>query len=194
MVQVIATQTAAIRKPDSGGVFVRFSNGTGWYQEYDAYIHPGDRVEFDIFVCEDSDITRGCFYTPGNGWKPFYQSGNGLNQHGVELVDLELPKGEWTRQVVGIGNYSPGTVPVNLIALRSTAPGDYHYYLDNVVIRKNDGGIRSIIWQSGSDFAPTLYRYRGVNHHNLADAQAVKGFPFSDIRIRAVPAGGEEAN
>ncbi|RKY11277.1 MAG: hypothetical protein DRP65_04705 [Planctomycetota bacterium] len=189
LLEVKATQTKTIKRPDKNGVFVRFSDGTGWEQEYDAYIHPGDRVEFDIFVCEDSDITKGCFYTPGNGWNPFYKSKNGLNQDGVELVDLDLPKGVWTRQVVGIGNYSPGTIPVNFIALRSTNAGYYHYYLDNIIIRKNDGGIRSVIWSSKSNFAPLLYRYKGVNYNKLERAQAVDGFPFSDIRITAVDDG-----
>ena len=62
----------------------------------------------------------------------------------------------------------------------------YHYYLDNIVIRKNDGEIRSVIWSSKSNFAPLLYRYKGVNYNNLKKAQAVSGFPFSDIQINAV--------
>ena len=191
VLEVKATQTKAIKRPDANGIFVRFSNGTGWSKEYDAYIHPGDRVEFDIFVCEDSDITKGCFYTPGQGWNPFYKSKNGLNQDGVELVNLDLPKGVWTRQIIGIGNYCPGTLPVNFIALRSTTAGYYHYYLDNIIIRKNDGAIRSVIWSSSSNFAPLLYRYKGVNYHNLDKTLAVEGFPFSDIRITAINAGNE---
>ena len=77
-----------VRNPDRDGVFVRFSNGSGWEQEYDAYVHPGDRVEFDIYVCEDSEIVKGCHYNPGNGWNPFYTAGNGLNQDGLMLVIL----------------------------------------------------------------------------------------------------------
>jgi hypothetical protein len=185
VLEIAATQTREISNPDRDGVFVRFSNGSGWEQEYDGFVHPGDRVEFDIFVCEDSDTVKGCFYNPGNGWNPFYTAGNGLNQDGIALVDLELPKGKWTRQVVGIGNYCPGTIPVNLIALQGRTPGTYHYLLDNIVIRKNDGGIRSVIWQSEADFAPILYRYKRQNHPSLDKARAVGGFPFSDIRITA---------
>jgi hypothetical protein len=194
VLEVRATQTAAINKPERDGVFIRFSEGTGWDTEYDAYVHPGDRVEFDILVGNDSDIVKGCFYNPGNGWRPFFQQGNGLNQHGTPLVDLTLPKGVWTRQVVGIGNYCPGTIPVNLIALQSRTPGTYHYYLDNIVIRRRDGGTRSVIWASGSDSAPLLYRYKNRNHHSLAEAQAVAAFPFSDIRITTVnaPKAGAE--
>jgi arylsulfatase A-like enzyme len=186
VLEIRAAQTKPIRNPDRDGVFVRFSNGSDWDQEYDAYVHPGDRVEFDIFVCDDSDIVQGCFYTPGDGWNPFYKSRNGLNQDGVALADLALPKGVWTRQVVGIGNYCPGTVPVNFIALRSRTPGAYHFYLDNLVIRRKDGGIRSVIWQSESDFAPLLYRYKNVNHNTLDRAKAVDGFPFKDIQLRVV--------
>ena len=183
VLELKATQTKAIKRPDANGVFVRFSNGTGWDQEYDKFIHPGDRVEFDVFVCDDSDITKGCFYTPGNGWNPFYKSRNGLNQDGVELVNLDIPKGVWTRQVVGIGNYCPGTLPVNFIALRSPVEGYYHYYFDNIIIRKNDGQIRSVIWTSDKNFAPLLYRYKGVNYSDLKRAQATANFPFSDIQI-----------
>ena len=183
LLEIRATQTTAIRRPDAEGVFVRFSNGTGWDQDYDAFVHPGDRVEFDIYVCNDSEITQGCFYTPGNGWNPFYTSGNGLTQEGTHLAELDLPKGVWTHQVVGIGNYSPGTLPVNFLALQSRAKGYYHYYLDNIIIRRNDGGIRSLIWSSKSDFAPLLYRYKGVNHNTLEEARGAKGFPFEDIRL-----------
>ena len=183
VLDVKATQTKAIKRPDAGGVFVRFSKGTGWDQEYDMFIHPGDRVEFDVFVCDDSDITKGCFYTPGNGWNPFYKSRNGLNQDGVELVDLDMPKGVWTRQIVGIGNYCPGILPVNFIALQSAVAGYYHYYFDNIVIRKNDGQIRSVIWTSDANFASLLFRYKGINHNDLKKAQAVAGFPFSNIQI-----------
>jgi arylsulfatase A len=189
VLEVKATQTKTIKRPDQNGVFIRFSDGTGWEKEYDAYIHPGDRVEFDIFVCDDSEITKGCFYTPGDGWNPFYKPSNGLNQQGIELVDLKLPKGVWTRQVVGVGNYCPGTLPVNFIALQSTEAGYYHYYLDNIIIRKNDGGIRSVIWSSKSNFAPLVYRYKGVNYNNLEKARAVAGFPFSDIQITAADLG-----
>lgn len=185
LLEIRATQTRAIRNPGRDGVFVRFSTGEGWMEEYDAYVHPGDRVEFDIYVCEDSDIVKGCFYNPGKGWIPFYNRGNGLNQNGISLPDLELPKGEWTRQVVGVGNFCPGIIPVNYIALQSRNPGYYHYYLDNVVIRKKDGGIRSVIWKSSDDFAPLVYRYRNVNHQSLEKADSVDGFPFADIRLNA---------
>ena len=186
VLEVKATQHRNLKRPNNDGVFLRFSDGTGWDQEYDAFIHPGDRVEFDIFVCEDSEQTTGCFYTPGNGWNPFYKSKNGLNQDGVELVNLELPKGTWTRQVVGIGNYCPGTLPVNFIALQSPKAGYYHYYLDNIVIRKNDGDLRSVIWTSKSNFAPLLYRYKGVNYNSLEKAQRVKGFPFTGIQLNTI--------
>jgi arylsulfatase A len=186
VLEVKAIQTKAIKNTDTNGVFVRFSDGAGWEKEYDAYVHPGDRVEFDIYVCDDSEITTGCFYTPGDGWNPFYKTNNGLNQDAVKLVDLVLPKGVWKRQVVGIGNYCPGTLPVNFIALQSTNPGYYHYCLDNIIIRKNDGKIRSVIWSSKSNFAPLLFRYKGVSYNSMVDAKTAPGFPFSDIQIAAV--------
>jgi len=183
MLEVRATQTEAIRNSDRDGVFVQVASGSGWYKEFDACIYAGDRVEFDIFVCEDSDVVQGCFYSTGNGGDPFYNAGNGLNQDGEKLVDLQLPKGVWTRQVVGIGNYCPGIITRNFIALQSRTPGTYHYYLDNIIIRKKDGGIRMVIWQSSSDFSSLVYRYKKKNYSSLEKAQAVTGFPFSDIQI-----------
>jgi len=164
-------------------VFVRFSDGGKWEEEYDGFVHAGDRIEFDIFVCEDSEVVSGCTYIPGNGWNPFYHARNGLNQDGVPVVNVELPKGKWVRQVVGIGNYSPGTIPVNFIALQSREAGTYHYYLDNIVIRKKDGDVRNVIWQSKSDFSSLLYRYKRKNYNSLEKAMAVDGFPFSEIQI-----------
>lgn len=186
VLEVKARQTATMEEPHKEGVFIRFAKGAGWLKEHDAFVHPRDRVEFDIFVCEDSELTKGCFYNPGNGWDPFYTPKNGLNQDGVALIDLDLPKGVWTRQVVGIGNYCPGIVPVNYIALQNTGTGYYHYYLDNIIIRRQDGGIRSVIWSSKSDSASLLYRYKAVNHNNLEQAQSVEGFPFGDINISVV--------
>ncbi len=186
LLEVRAVQTKPIRNPDRDGVLVRFSNGTGWEEEYDAYVHADDRIEFDIFVCGDSDVVQGCYYNPGNGWNPFYTARNGLNQDGVPVSKFELPKGKWTRQVVGIGNYCPGTIPVNFIALQHKQPGTYHYYLDNVVVRKKDGGIRSVIWQSKKNFAPILYRYKKVNHNSIDKAKAVDGFPFESINLSVV--------
>lgn len=101
----------------------------------------------------------------------------------MALVELDLQKGVWTRQVVGIGNYCPCTIPVNFISLQSRKTGLYHYYLDNIVIRKNDGGIRSVIWQNQVDFAPILYRYKCANYPSLQKAMEVEGFPFSEIKI-----------
>ena len=128
---------------------------------------------------------------PGNGWNPFYHARNGLNRDGVPVSKVELPKGKWTRQTVGIGNYCPGTIPVNFIALQHKQPGSYHYYLDNVIIRRKDGGVRSVIWQSKKNFAPLLYRYKGQNHNSFEQAGAVEGFPFEGIELSVAEYSGQ---
>ena len=86
------------------------------------------------------------FLHPGDGWNPFYTGRNGLNQDGVP-VQGRLPKGVdapggGDRQL--FPRYAAGE-----LHCPSKRAGVYHYYLDNIVIRKNDGGIRSVIWQSG---------------------------------------------
>ena len=77
---------------------------------------------------------------------------------------ISWPKGKWIRKVVGIGNNGALGIPVCYIALRSPAPGYIHFYLDNVVLRKNDGTIRSVIWQDHTDTTATDLQ---VQEHQL---------------------------
>ena len=67
--------------------------------------------------------------------------------------------------------------------MRSPEPGYNHFYLDNVVLRKNDGAIRSVIWQDHTNTKPLIYRYRNTNYNNLSSALNVSGFPFTDIKL-----------
>lgn len=179
ILEVKAWQTAT----NGNGVFIRFSNGDFVGGKIEHYIEPGDRVEYDIYVADDSEQSGGIYYSPGEGWKPLFDDENGLNQDSLLVHNYTLPKGKWIRNVVGTGTLCPGTSTVNYIVFRNSNIGYYHFYIDNVVIRKSDGTVRSVIWQNGSDMSPLIYRYKNVNHNSLSNAKAVSGFPFSDIQF-----------
>ena len=181
ILEVEAWQRSSISNGDSHGVFVRFANpGT---VEFVNNVESGDRIEFDIYVPEDSENDKGFFFTPGRGWNPYYNSGNGVTHDSLLLSDLTWPRGKWVRKVVGIGNNGALGIPVCYVALRSPEAGYTHFYLDNVVLRKNDGTVRSVIWEDHGDTKPLIYRYRNTNYNQLSEALNVPGFPFSDIKL-----------
>jgi arylsulfatase A len=181
VLEVEAWQKSPISNGDNYGVFIRFARPNT--TEFVNNVESGDRIEFDIYVDEDSETDQGVFFTPGRGWNPYYTSSNGVTHDSLLLSGVSWPKGKWIRKVVGIGNNGALGIPVCYIALRSPAAGYNHFYVDNVVLRKNDGTIRSVIWQDHTDTRPLIYRYRNTNYNNLSAALNVSGFPFSDIRL-----------
>jgi len=168
---------------NSSGVYLRFANGYFTNGKIGHYIEPGDRVEYDIYVAEDSEQSKGIYYSPGSSWTPVFNANNGINQNGLNVHNQQLPKGKWIRHVVGTGTICPGASNVNYIVLRGGPTGYYHFYLDNIVIRKSDGTIRSVIWQNSTDSGSLLYRYKNKNYSSLSSAQSASNFPFGDIRL-----------
>lgn len=178
-------------KTNSSGVYIRFAQGDFINGKIGHYIEPGDRVEYDIYVDEDSQNSKGIYYSTGSGWTPVFNTTNGINQDGVMIYNQTLAKGKWIRNVVGTGTICPGSSTVNYIVFRGGATGYYHFYLDNIVIRKSDGTVRSVIWQNSSDASTTLYRYKNINHNSLSSALNVSDFPFSDIQMSALKTNKE---
>ena len=187
ILEIKARQEESISNGDNNGVFIRFANPNT--TEFVNNVESGDRIEFDIYVAQDSDNDLGFYFTPGRGWNPYYTSGNGVTQDSLLLSQIKWPKGKWIKKVVGIGNNATLGIGVCYIALRSPSKGFTHFYLDNVVIRKKDGNVRAIIWDKNSDTAPLIYRYKNVNYKTLAAALAINGFPFSEIEIKTTQAG-----
>jgi hypothetical protein len=178
-------------KTNNSGVYIRFAQGDFINGKIGHYIEPGDRVEYDIYVAEDSENSKGIYYSTGSGWTPVFNSKNGINQNSINIHNQTLEKGKWIRQVVGTGTICPGSSTVNYIIFRSGAIGYYHFYLDNIVIRKSDGTVRTVIWQNSSDASTTLYRYKNLNHNSLSSALNVSDFPFSDIQISSLKTNNE---
>jgi len=173
-------------KTNNSGVYIRFSKGNFINGKIGHYIEPGDRVEYDIYIENDSKNSKGIYYSPGAGWTPVFNGNNGINQDSIKIHGYNMPKGKWMRNVVGTGTICPGSSTVNYIVLRGGSNGYYHFYLDNIVIRKSDGSIRSVIWQNSTDFSPIIYRFKNKNYNSLSDAKKVSDFPFSDIQISAL--------
>lgn len=173
------------------GLYVRFAIGDWVGGKTGGYTEPGDRIEYDIYVCDDSEKTAGIFYTPGRGWDPMFKPNSGLDQDGKHVYNMENPKGEWRRHTVGIGVNCPLVTVINYIVMRDGGPGYYHFYIDNVVVRKNDGTIRTVLWKSEKDTTPLIYCYDRKHYNGLKEALASPKFPFKDVQIKAVdlPAG-----
>jgi hypothetical protein len=187
ILEVKARQTNS----NNSGVYLRFANGYFTNGKIGHYIEPGDRVEYDIYVAEDSEQSKGIYYSPGSGWTPVFNANNGINQNGIRVHSQQLPKGKWIRHVVGTGTVCPGASNVNYIVLRGGPTGYYHFYLDNIVIRKSDGTIRSVIWQNSTDSGSLLYRYKNINYSSFSSAQNAANFPFGDIQISTLKTNNE---
>ncbi len=184
ILEVQATQTTSISNPNNG-VYVRYAKSET--QDFDNYIHANDQFQFDIYVAQDSDHIDGIYCTPGGGWSPIFDTNNGVNSKGELATEKTLPKGQWVRQVFGMGDRAALPSNVQYIALRNTSAGYYHFYIDNVVMRKADGSIRDVVWDQDSDFdVNPQYRYKGTVHYSWAAVTAVSGFPFSNVTMTTV--------
>lgn len=170
------------RSPGSA-VYIRCISGSKSSKSPDEYLVAGDRLEYDIYLCKDSDVNSGIYVSAARGPSPYYNSTNGINQNGELVRDVVLTKGEWTRQVVGVGNLCPGNSNVNYISLQGQGSGNYHFYIDNVVIRRNDGTIKAVLWESGDDTSNATILYSRKNYKTVDEAISAKNFPFTELGI-----------
>jgi len=188
VLEVRAMQTRMIDNTFRDGVYLRLASADGWGEALGEYIDTGDRLEYDLYVCADSEVTRGISYCPGSGWDPFFSPGNGVNQRGELPFREKLPKGRWLRHTIGIGNMCAQKLVVSYIALQRSRAGDYHFYMDKVVVRRADGSIRKVLWASEEDSDHLIVRYRRKNYNGIQRALASRKLPFSDISVCVVDA------
>jgi len=186
ILEVSATQTDSISNPDRYGVYIRFAEPV-WSTETDQFIHAGDVLQYDVYVADDSDHMTGIFVSPSTGPTPIYNSSHGIGLDETMLVDQVLPKGQWVRCVAGMGEVAPNTAYANFVALHNQNPGDYHFYVDNVVVRKPDGTVRAVVWSSDADTRSTLwYIYNKTTYTTLGAFLAVSGVPYNAIALNSV--------
>ena len=192
VLEVKATQTARIDNGFHDGVYLRIAGADGWGEALGKYIDTGDRLEYDLYVSDDSEVTSGISYCAGKGWDPFFSPGNGINQDGESPSLMRLPQGKWIRQVIGIGNMCPQSLVVSYIALQSRRPGRYHFYLDNVVVRRHDGTIRKALWASEEDSDHLIIRHKKKNYNGIQKAVVGSRMPFRSISLETVDVGSVE--
>lgn len=186
ILEVSATQPGLNMLPDNKAIFIDFAKGGEWGEAEGQYIEVGDRLEYDIYVCDDSEISEGIYLSPSKGSVPLYNLTNGLNQLGESVQKMKLKKGQWTREIVGVGNLCPGKSGTNYLALQSRDVGYCHFYLDNIIIRKNDGSIRMVIWQSAVDSQNATIIYANKKYNSVASALATANFPLSKLKIETI--------
>jgi len=179
ILEIKATQTGPI-SGEAEGVSVGFSNNDfKSLNIFDLYVQASDVIEYDIYVAEDSGHDSGFFCSPSRGSEPLFNTDLGIHPSGSMLYETVMPRGQWVRIAVGVGDIAPSTSNPQYIGLFNPAPGYSHFYLDNVVVRRKDGTVRDMVWNNGndSDTSPGYY-YNGTKYSSLP-----AGCPFSNITL-----------
>lgn len=175
VLEIHAKQTKPIKNRERGQIII-FALGAGRDGMPDTT--PGDVIEYDICVAEDS-LESGFFYTPSEGWIPKFNKSTGFDQYGRFQGDGPAPKGGkgvWEHRVIGIGNIAPLRMPFNMVCLASKQAGTHHFYLDNVVLKKSDGRVIKM-WTKGSD------TFHGWDKNLLPPKHTV----IRDIQLNTIP-------
>lgn len=134
----------------------------------------GDWIEFDIATAPGS-LRRGFFYSPieGNptkGMTALFKRGDGVDQFGREQVlgpETRVPPGGWEHRIVGLCSFAPGPLAHHGLVFTGWKPGTYTIRLDNLRIRRADGGTIPL-WTSAKD----------TRARKIPDSD-----PFTNIRI-----------
>lgn len=182
VLEVAAVQTDSLADPDRDGVYIRFA-GT----DKDSYIHAADMLVYDIYVAADSDQVSGMFCSPSLGATPRFNSYRGIHTNSVLWSKQVLPKGKWVRMMSGMGEIAANGGGYSFIALHNPDPGYYHFYIDNLSIRREDGSLRGVSWDNRNDtYATPWYLLGGTTYRTWSAALAAPGFPYSDIQLNTV--------
>ena len=174
MLEFYAEQVSEVPAPEKGLFFIFATSKSAAGES----LKPGDVLEYDICVAEDGR-TDGFFYTPACGGRPHFLGRSGYDQFGRLQVEGPGPRGAgvWEHRIVGVGEHCPAPMGNSIICLIGREPGVYHFYLDNLVLRKASGSVIPL-WKDSSHTFP---RWNEVpfmltpNH---------KG--FTNVRVEAV--------
>lgn len=135
-------------EPVPGSSNVQFIN-LAWCGDKEP-IAATDCFEYDIRLAEDSD-TDGIFLSPLFHNQVTVYTNRSVDSRGQtfdETYSQIDAKGKWGHRSVGTGQICPGDPQWSVIAIVAEKPGFYHFFLDNVVIRKADGRVLRY-WQDG---------------------------------------------
>lgn len=175
VLEFYAEQIKKVQNPRKGMRFV-FSIG---YPK-DKNVLPGDVIEYDICVAKDGR-EDGFYYTPTRGWSPMFIQNTGYDQFG--RLQTTAPKviggkGVWEHRVIGVGNVNPLRIPFNVMALVGKNEGLYHFYIDNLIVRREDGS-KIVLWQDKSN------TFRRWNEKPFM--MTPKNNAFKDVKINTIP-------
>jgi len=185
ILEVRATQTSAIDNPNKCGLFIRFATA-GIKPFAEEQLEASDLFSFDLYVASDSDQSSGFLVTPARGYTPIFDSASGVAADRSLLVEKQWPRDRWLRVTAGIGEISPLPQAVDYIALRSPNRGMYHFYVDNVVIRRHDGSTKAVVWASRDDSLVLRFGHCGELYNSWESLAEVSGFPFAELTVRTV--------
>lgn len=151
ILEVYAEQTSGVSNYNNGCEFV-FARAIPDV-EHDP-VRAGDLLEYDIYILEDG--RNGDFFlstmknmdkSDFRDYKTGYDNYGRLQRTGPGVQD---GKGVWEHRVIGIGNQGPLGARWIEMVLFGDEPGTYHFYIDNLVIRRADGRVQEL-WVDGSD-------------------------------------------
>jgi hypothetical protein len=181
VLEIYAEQIKGVNNPKAG-LTVVISLGAG--KDFSDYTTPGDVIEYDICVADDSRLD-GFYLTPSRAWAPKFSGYTGYDQFDRLQTLGPAPKGGrgvWEHRVVGIGNICPLRLAFCMVCLTGESPGTYRFYLDNVVLRKPDGRIIDL-WKDDSR------NYKGPNQFIPADHSAFKNVSLKAIELDTIKTG-----
>lgn len=113
-------------------------------------LQTGDQLEYDILFHEASKVNGGHLSMNRSTGRPLFlnQSVDQFGQLFSPSYSYEDARGNWAHRVVGVGHGCPEVASVLGFQLTGEGPGSYHFYLDNIMIRRRDGSTE-MIWQKG---------------------------------------------
>ena len=120
-------------------------------------IQTGDQLEYDIMFNEISKTDGGHLTVRRGTGRPFFFN-RAVDQFG-QLFSANYSygddRGKWVHRVVGMGHGCPEGTNVLSFLITGSSSGTYHFYLDNIVVRRRDDS-RVVIWQQGMPVSGTL--------------------------------------
>jgi hypothetical protein len=109
-------------------------------------------------LAKDSPKRGNWYYSPFKGNDPkgttlMFKKGEGIDQFGRDqstAPELKGGPGVWEHRVIGLSSMAPGQVPRQGIVFRGGKPGTFKVYLDNLLVRHQDG-TTTPLWTNSKD-------------------------------------------
>lgn len=113
-------------------------------------IQTGDQLEYDILFSKTSRTDGGHMTVRRGTGRPLFLN-RAVDQYGKMFsanYTYDDATEKWVHIVVGMGHGCPEGAGILGFLITGSDTGAYHFYLDNVVVRRRDGS-NVVIWQQG---------------------------------------------